>query len=120
MPVDSLGGRAGEAATRKLLRSVFMKGLAGVMIEALQAADRAGLSEWLWDNLTTEIAEADASLVYRLVSGTAPHARRRLHEMEASVQLLEELGVDVVMTRGTVENLRRVMKHGLPPIPEQD
>jgi len=117
MPVDSLGGDAGEAATRKLLRSVFMKGLAGVMIEALQAAERAELSAWLWDNLTTEIANADASLVRRLVTGTGPHAERRLHEMEASVELLRELGVDPVMTQGTVENLRRVMNHGLPPIP---
>jgi 3-hydroxyisobutyrate dehydrogenase-like beta-hydroxyacid dehydrogenase len=117
MPVESLAGEAGEAATRKLLRSVFMKGLAGVMIEALQAAGEAGLSDWLWDNLVTEIADADEVLIRRLVSGTGPHAERRLHEMEASVQLLEELGVDPVMTRGTVENLRRVLVQGLPDIP---
>lgn len=117
MPVESLAGDAGEAATRKLLRSVFMKGLAGVMIEALQAAGEAGLSEWLWDNLVTEIASADESLIRRLVTGTAPHAKRRLHEMEASSQLLLDLGVEPVMTRATVENLRRVLEHGLPDIP---
>lgn len=117
MPVDSLSGEAGDAATRKLLRSVFMKGLAGVMIEALQAANEAGLSDWLWDNLTTEIAGADETLIRRLVAGTGPHAKRRLHEMEASAQLLQDLGVDPVMTRGTVENLRRVLEQGLPPIP---
>ena len=94
-----------------------MKGLAGVMIEALQAADRANLSSWLWSNLTSEIAKADESLVHRLVSGTGFHAERRLHEMEASVQLLQDLGVEPVMTRGTVENLQRVLEHGLPPIP---
>ncbi|MEM1155345.1 MAG: DUF1932 domain-containing protein [Pseudomonadota bacterium] len=118
MPIESLAGKAGEAATRKLLRSVFMKGLAGVMIEALQAADKADLTEWLWENLTAEIACADESLVRRLVTGTGPHARRRLHEMEASAQLLKDLGVDPVMTRGTVENLRRVLTVGLPPIPD--
>ena len=117
MPVESLGIRAGEAATRKLLRSVFMKGLAGVIIEALQAAERVDLSEWLWDNVSSEITMADESLLYRLVSGTQPHAKRRLHEMEASAQLLQDLGVDPVMTEGTVKNLRRVMELGLPAIP---
>ena len=117
MPVDALGGQAGDAATRKLLRSVFMKGLAAVMIEALQAAEKADLADWLWDNLTTEIALADENLVRRLVAGTVPHAQRRLHEMEASVQLLQDLGVEPLMTRGTVENLRRVLKKGLPLVP---
>ena len=117
MPVESLAGEAGEAATRKLLRSVFMKGLAGVMIEALEAANEAGLSDWLWNNLVTEISSADESLIRRLVSGTGPHAKRRLHEMEASAQLLQDLGVDPIMTRGTVESLRRALEHGLPRIP---
>lgn len=118
MPLESLGEKAGDAATRKLLRSVFMKGLAGVMIEALQAAERVGLSAWLWGNLTSEIAKADEALVRRLVSGTGPHAARRLHEMKAAEQLLQELGVEPVITRGTVENLRRVLAQGLPPIPD--
>jgi 3-hydroxyisobutyrate dehydrogenase-like beta-hydroxyacid dehydrogenase len=117
MPIESLGEEPGDAATRKLLRSVFMKGLAGVMIEALQAADRVNLSSWLWSNLTSEIAKADESLVHRLVSGTGSHAERRLHEMEASAQLLQDLGVEPVMTRGTIENLQQVLEHGLPPIP---
>ena len=117
MPVESLGEKSGDAATRKLLRSVFMKGLAGVMIEALQAADRANLSTWLWSNLTSEIAKADELLVHRLVSGTGSHAERRLHEMKAAAQLLQDLGVEPVMTRGTVENLQRVLEDGLPPIP---
>ena len=94
-----------------------MKGLAGVMIEALQAADRANLSTWLWSNLTSEIAKADELLVHRLVSGTGSHVERRLHEMEAAAQLLQDLGVEPVMTRGTVENLQRVLEDGLPPIP---
>ena len=55
--------------------------------------------------------------MHRLVSGTGSHAERRLHEMKASAQLLQDLGVEPVMTRGTVENLQRVLEDGLPPIP---
>ncbi len=117
MPVESIGAIAGDAATRKLLRSVFMKGMAAVVIEALKAGEKAGQLEWLWENISTEIAQADAQLLHRLVAGTGPHALRRMHEMEASEALLKELGVDPVMTRSTVQSLKNVLQDGLPEIP---
>lgn len=118
MPVEALSGEAGDAATRKLLRSVMMKGLAAVTIEALRAAQAAGCTDWLWDNLAAEITRADARTLARLVKGSKQHALRRLHEMEASRALLEELGVEPLMTRSTVESLRRIPGEGLPRVPE--
>jgi 3-hydroxyisobutyrate dehydrogenase-like beta-hydroxyacid dehydrogenase len=117
MPVEAIGADPGAAATRKLLRSVMMKGLAAVVIESLRAGDRAGCADWLWRNLADEITGADAALLARLVRGTGTHAKRRLHEMEASAALLAELGVDPIMTRATVESLRRVRAEGIPSIP---
>jgi 3-hydroxyisobutyrate dehydrogenase-like beta-hydroxyacid dehydrogenase len=117
MPVTRISSQAGDAATRKLLRSIMMKGLAGTVIEAMRGAERAGCADWLWENLAAEITRADARLLSRLVRGTGRHAARRLHEMEAAAALLADLGVDPVMTRATVENLRRVPEEGLPPIP---
>jgi 3-hydroxyisobutyrate dehydrogenase-like beta-hydroxyacid dehydrogenase len=117
VPVEPVSDRAGDAATRKLLRSVMMKGLAALVIEAMRAADQAGLSEWLWGNLVDEITAADEALLARLVRGTGPHALRRLHEMEACQSQLESLGVDPVMTRSTVESLRRVPSEGIPTLP---
>ena len=117
MPVSRVSDQAGDAATRKLLRSVMMKGLAGTVIEAMRGAEKAGCADWLWANLAEEITRADARLLSRLVRGTGQHAARRLHEMEAVALLLTDLGVDPVMTRATVENLRRVPVEGLPPIP---
>ena len=114
MPVDAIGPNAGDAATRKLLRSVMMKGLAAVVIEAMRAGEAAGCAGWLWDNLAAELTAADAHVLARLVSGTERHAIRRLHEMEASCAMLEELGVDPLMTRATVESLRRVPTEGVP------
>lgn len=115
--LESVGTQAGDAATRKLLRSVFMKGLAAVVIEAMRAGEAAGQADWLWDNMVNEISAAGAPLLSRLVRGTGPHAVRRLHEVEASAAMLEELGVDPLMTRSTVESLKRVMRDGLPHIP---
>ena len=53
----------------------------------------------------------------RLVHGTGTHAKRRVEEMEACEGLLEALGVDPVMTRATVESLRRVQLEGVPLLP---
>ena len=117
MPVTRVSDQAGDAATRKLLRSVMMKGLAGTVIEAMRGAERAGCADWLWANLADEITRADARLLSRLVRGTGQHAVRRLHEMEAVAALLSDLGVEPIMTRATVENLRRIPDEGLPQIP---
>jgi len=118
MPVTDIGGDPGLASSRKLLRSVMMKGLAAVVIEAMQGASQARCEEWLWANLVDEITTADKDFLARLVRGTAPHAHRRLHEMEASAELLEELGVDPLMTRSTVESLRRALDTPLPHLPD--
>jgi 3-hydroxyisobutyrate dehydrogenase-like beta-hydroxyacid dehydrogenase len=104
--VEVLGEEPGTAAMRKLLRSVFMKGLAAVLIESAEAAAAAGESEWFWDHIAAVVTEADEVLLQRLVSSTAIHRVRRRKEMEAAVQLLEVLGVDPVMTQATVESLR--------------
>jgi 3-hydroxyisobutyrate dehydrogenase-like beta-hydroxyacid dehydrogenase len=116
--VEVAGGEAGLAATRKLLRSVVVKGLTAVVIEAMRAADAAGLGAETWDNVVDQITSADERLLRRLVEGTRTHSRRRLHEMEATVALLEELGVEPLMTSATVESLRRLDVDGVPPVPD--
>ena len=116
MPVEFAGEAAGDAATRKLLRSVVMKGLAALVAEAMQAAHAAGFAEETWANIVGQLTAADEALIRRLVEGTAPHAWRRLHEMEASADMLNELGVEPLMTRSTVESLCRFA--GGSPLPE--
>lgn len=87
-------GPAGSAISRKLLRSVFYKGLAASVVEALAAADAAGCGEWLRDNISAELAAFDARTITRLVEGTHQHARRRADEMAAATEQLVELGVE--------------------------
>jgi 3-hydroxyisobutyrate dehydrogenase-like beta-hydroxyacid dehydrogenase len=69
-------GPVGAAATHKLLRSVFYKGLAAAVTEALAAAREVGLEDWLRANITEELVRADASTVERLVTGSRTHAIR--------------------------------------------
>ncbi|MEM7257012.1 MAG: DUF1932 domain-containing protein [Pseudomonadota bacterium] len=118
MPIDIVSANAGDAAERKLLRSVVIKGLAGLLIESLEASHKAGCEQWLWNNLVNEFTAMDHRMLQRLVQGTAVHAERRYHEMQASTQQLSELGVEPLMTRSTVANLEKVKLHGVPQVPE--
>lgn len=91
--VDVLGLPAGQAAQRKLLRSVFFKGMAAAVTEALQAADAVGLRDWMRELVATEFEHADAAFAQRLEQGSIRHAVRREEEMAAATELLTELGV---------------------------
>lgn len=121
--VNGLGGRvevvsesAGDAATRKLLRSVFVKGLTAVVIEALRAADAAGQGGWLRSHLAEVIESADAALLRRLVTGTARHHGRRTDEMEHAATLLRQLGLEAPMTDATIDALLSVATLGIPDV----
>ncbi len=116
--VEHSGDVAGTAATRKLLRSVVIKGFAALVIESMHAANAAGLGEETWDNLVEQFTVADGAFLRRIVEGTGTHSLRRLHEMEATAELLNELGIDPLMTRSTVESLERVNEGWpLPDLP---
>jgi len=95
--VEVLDGPAGLAASKKLLRSVFYKGMAASIVEALEAARAAGHEDWLREHIAEELAKSDASTLDRIVTGTRQHAVRRGAEMEAAAQMLTELGVRPLM-----------------------
>ena len=95
--VEVLDGPAGLAATKKLLRSVFYKGMATSIVEALEAARAAGHEDWLREHIAAELARADGTIVERIVTGTRQHAVRRGAEMGAAAQMLTELGVPPLM-----------------------
>jgi 3-hydroxyisobutyrate dehydrogenase-like beta-hydroxyacid dehydrogenase len=109
MPVDVVSARAGDAATLKLLRSVFMKGLAASAIESVRAADVAGHAEWLRQEIAAVIGRP---LLDRLLVGSQAHAIRRVDEMEAARDLLLELGVEPRIAEASAELLGGLAREG--------
>jgi 3-hydroxyisobutyrate dehydrogenase-like beta-hydroxyacid dehydrogenase len=107
MPVDVVGAEPGDAAGLKLLRSVFMKGVAAAALESLEAAGRAGqgAEERLRADLVAVLGEP---LLERLLRGSATHAARRVDEMEAAAAYLEELGVSPLVARAAAGRLREL------------
>ncbi len=102
MPVEVVSDEPGDAAARKLLRSVFMKGLAASLLESLSAAQAAGHAEWLESEIAAVIGEP---LLERLVDGSHRHAARRVDELEAARALLRELGVEPRITAASASVL---------------
>jgi 3-hydroxyisobutyrate dehydrogenase-like beta-hydroxyacid dehydrogenase len=106
IPATSAGNDAGVAAGLKLLRSVFMKGLAATMLESVTAARAAGAEAWLVDQIASELGPSGRSLVARMLEGTPVHAVRREAEMLEARSFLETLGAPHPMTDGTIEWLQ--------------
>jgi 3-hydroxyisobutyrate dehydrogenase-like beta-hydroxyacid dehydrogenase len=106
--VEVLAGPAGLAAQRKLLRSIFFKGAAAAVVEAVEAARAAGCEEWLRANIATEIARWEADMVDRLFDGSHTHAVRRTAEMQAATDMLSELGLTPTLSPASRDVLRRL------------
>jgi 3-hydroxyisobutyrate dehydrogenase-like beta-hydroxyacid dehydrogenase len=96
--VEVIAGGPGAAATRKLIRSVFVKGLTAALLEGLAAARAAGCEEWFLREVAATLDAADERLVHRLLEGSRVHAGRRVHELADAGRLLRELGVETRVT----------------------
>ena len=91
MPVEVISEEAGDAAAVKLVRSVFMKGLAAAVVESMQAAERVGHADWLAEEIAAMIGRP---FFERALEGSRTHAARRVDEMHDARDLLIELGVE--------------------------
>jgi 3-hydroxyisobutyrate dehydrogenase-like beta-hydroxyacid dehydrogenase len=98
-----VGDEAGVAASLKLLRSVFMKGLAALIFESATAARTLDAEDWILDQISTELGDSGPDLVQRLLDGTPLHAVRREAEMRDVRAFLESIDAPHPMTDGTIQ-----------------
>ena len=103
-----LSENVGDASTRKLLRSIVYKGIAAVICEAMEAGEAFGLEKYIREQISTVIGGNDA-LIDRFVKGSYSHAERRIHEMEAVVQMLEAKNVQPLMSEAARDNLEKIL-----------
>jgi 3-hydroxyisobutyrate dehydrogenase-like beta-hydroxyacid dehydrogenase len=100
--VSISGGRIGDASATKMVRSVMVKGIEALTAEMLLAAEQAGVTDAVLASLGGDWAQkADYNLDRMLA-----HGLRRAAEMEEVVVTLTELGIEPLMTRGTVVRQR--------------
>lgn len=107
-PVQIVEGGPGAAMAHKLLRSVVMKGMASVVVEAVTAGRAAGLEPWIRTQIADQLAGDGQAVIDRWLTGTVKHAQRRSHEMRSTAQYLVELGVPAELTQASAEALARI------------
>lgn len=113
--VQMCGAAIGAASATKMVRSVMVKGIEALTAEMLLAARAAGVTDAVLASLGGDWPhKADYNLDRMLAHGT-----RRAAEMEEVVATLTELGIEPLMTRGTVARQRAMgdLLHGTA-IPE--
>ena len=103
-----LSENVGDASTRKLLRSIVYKGIAAVICEAMEAGKAYGLEKYIREQISSVIGGNDA-LIDRFVEGSYSHAERRIHEMEAVVQMLKEKDLQPLMSAASRDNLEKIL-----------
>jgi 3-hydroxyisobutyrate dehydrogenase-like beta-hydroxyacid dehydrogenase len=108
MPVTFLDHEAGNAATHKLVRSIMYKGVAAVVIECLEAAETLNMTEYARGQMMKIIH--DEAMIDRFVSGSNQHAKRRVEEMEAVVEMLNSIGVSAFTSQASVKRLKEIME----------
>lgn len=102
--VRAVGDSVGRASSIKMIRSVMVKGIEALTAEMMLAGNAAGVTDEVLASLGSDwTTKAD----YNLERMTT-HGLRRAAEMEESVKTLEALGIDPLMTRGTVIRQREM------------
>jgi 3-hydroxyisobutyrate dehydrogenase-like beta-hydroxyacid dehydrogenase len=101
--IHFVGDEVGRASAIKMIRSVMVKGLEALSSECAAAAEAAGVFDEVMASLdASEKAATWADKVAYNRERMATHGARRAAEMEESAKTLQGLGVEPVMTRGTV------------------
>ena len=98
----------GEASRLKMLRSIFSKGVECLLLEMLLAARKAGLAEYLWNDIVEFMTKHSfQGIAENWIKTHPPACERRYHEMKQVLETLGDLNVEAVMTQGTTNFFQR-------------
>ena len=106
-----VGDEVGRASAIKMIRSVMVKGIEALSWECAAAAEAADVYDEIAASL--DASEKPVGWATRFAYNRErmeTHGLRRAAEMEESARTLEGLGVEPVMTRGTVQRQRAAAK----------
>ena len=90
MDITKVSENPGDASAVKLIRSIYMKGVAALYLELLEAAHEFNVEQLVLDSISETIdSKSFRETMNRLVTGTSIHALRRSIELDGSIQMLE-------------------------------
>jgi 3-hydroxyisobutyrate dehydrogenase-like beta-hydroxyacid dehydrogenase len=108
--IQLLDDRPGTASTLKMVRSLAMKSMGMVMLEALLTASALNLGQAAFDAICEPmdgVKFTDWAKAGVLTNGLA--ARRRADETRSAIELMQKNGIDPVMASGALERMERLI-----------
>ena len=113
--VRIVGDEIGRASAIKMIRSIMVKGIEALTAEMMLAASAAGVVDEVLASLdASETRESWTTRAAYNVERMTTHGIRRAAEMEESCKTLESLGIEPVMTSGTVRRQREQAGKAIP------
>ncbi|MBP2629239.1 MAG: hypothetical protein H6Q68_3950 [Firmicutes bacterium] len=104
MVLTKISETAGDAIAVKMIRSIYMKGIAALGAEMLEAANVLKVDRLVLDSISeTMNAKPFEEMNSFLVIASAWHGARQVHEMEDVTKMLRDIGVEPTMTEATVK-----------------
>lgn len=107
--VRRVGDEIGKASAIKMIRSVMVKGIEALTAEMMLAAMQAGVVDEVLASLDASEKREDwpTRAAYN-IERMRTHGQRRAAEMEEVCRTLADLGVDPIMSQGTVRRQREL------------
>lgn len=120
MKTQIVGDETGAAAAIKMIRSVMIKGIEALTLECFLAASRAGVADQVAASLHNNYPGVDwQNMSEYNIERMVSHGIRRAAEMREVADTLRELGIDPMMTVGTIERQQQLGEIGrLPGVSE--
>lgn len=106
MQIQVIGSEPGQAASIKMLRSIFMKGLLALLLEVMETSKKFNAT----DTVLSSIAETMDKNQFletarRIVTKGVVNPERMAREMEGVIKTIENLSVSATMSSATREKL---------------
>lgn len=79
-----------------------------VIMECLEAAEALNMTEYACAQMLKIIN--DEPMINRFVNVSIKHAKRRVHDMEAVVEMLNSIGVSAFTSQAAVQRLKEIME----------
>lgn len=110
-PIKLAGSRPGDAATLKLLRSIFTKGLEALSIECLMTAEKMGLRKELYMKFCLISIRCGYRISWSCLFRThILHAKRRLKEVQEAKRLMTGNDLNPAVLNGVEELFERTSR----------
>jgi 3-hydroxyisobutyrate dehydrogenase-like beta-hydroxyacid dehydrogenase len=109
LKIECVAGGLGAASGIKIMRSVIAKGLEALLVECTLGARRHGIDDAVLGSFAKFMdSRPFAEMANFLMVTDVIHSERRAEEARMSVEALEEVGVEPIMTRATAKRLEWV------------